>query len=202
MTLQASGTGVNTALPSTSQLDELINAGDIVAIKLIIQKVIASTLSCTAKSQYLMNFLGRIETFIAIKGSQVAQLSSIVINTKQQIAAINVQIANYTAAIEELGIVGLQAELESVLNNLQIAYNAYNAQNVDLTPFNLNITANLQMISNLTSQRNSSSAQLVLDKEALKDTEALIASLVLQLAQARSNKDTLSARILSGTSGI
>lgn len=107
----------------------------------------------------------------------MTQLSSIVANTKQQIAAINVQIANYTAAIEALGIVGLQAELESVLNNLQIAYNAYNAQNVDLTPYNLNITANLQSISTLSSERNSSSAQLALDQNSLKDTEALIASL-------------------------
>lgn len=107
----------------------------------------------------------------------MTQLSSIVANTKQQIATINVQIANYTAAIETLGIAGLQAELESVLNNLQIAYNAYNAQNVDLTPYNLNITANLQSISTLSSERNSSTAQLALDQNSLKDTEALIASL-------------------------
>lgn len=97
--LQASGTGVNTALPSNSELDTIINSGDIVSIKLTIQRVIASTLSCTAKSQYLSDFLGRIETFIAIKASQVTQLSNIVENTRVQIATIRSQIANYTAAI-------------------------------------------------------------------------------------------------------
>lgn len=135
-----------------------------------------------------MDFLGRIESFIAIKGSQVTQLSNIVANSKTQITALTVQIANYTSAIEQLGIPRLQAELESVLNNLQIAYNAYNAQNIDLTPYNLNITANLQSISTLTSQRNSTSAQLVLDQGALKDTESLIASLEAQLAAAKGNK--------------
>lgn len=138
----------------------LINTGDIVSIKLTIQRVIASTLTCTAKSQYLNDFLGRIETFIAIKASQVAQLSNIVENTKVQIATLRAQISNYTAAIQELGIVGLQNELQSVLNSLQIAYNAYNVANIDITPFNLNITANLQILGNITSQRTSTNRQI------------------------------------------
>lgn len=76
--LQASGTGISTSLPSNSELDTIINSGDIVTIRLTIQRVIASTLSCSAKSQYLSDFLGRIETFIAIKASQVTQLSNFV----------------------------------------------------------------------------------------------------------------------------
>ena len=65
--MQASGTGVNVALPTSSQLDVLISSGDIVKIRQTIQKVISSTLSCTAKASYLSSFLGRIETYIAIK---------------------------------------------------------------------------------------------------------------------------------------
>ena len=62
-------------------------------------------------------------------------------NTKNQIASLQAQIANYTGAIGGLGIPSIQIELESILNSLQIAYNAYNAANVDLTPYNLKLMA-------------------------------------------------------------
>jgi len=85
--------------------------------------VIQSTLTCTAKTQYLNDFLGRIETFITIKQSQSAQLNTIYNNTLSQIASMKKQIANYTNAIGQLGIPGLQAQLNGILENLQIAYN-------------------------------------------------------------------------------
>ena len=200
--LQASGTGVNVALPTSAQLDVLINSGDVVKIRQTIQKVISSTLACAAKGQYLSSFLGRIETFIAIKKSQAAGLTDILESTQAQIASLRAQIAEFTQSMKDLNIPSLQAELSSVLNSLQDAYNAFNAGNVDLTPFNLNITANIQSITNLTGQRDKTRTQLGLDKKSLADTESLIRSLEKQLAAARQNKQKLEARILVHNANI
>lgn len=146
--------------------------------------------------------MGRIETFITIKQSQSNQLNTIYNNTLGQIAALKLQIANYTSAIGQLGIPGLQSQLTGILNNLQLAYNAYNAGNVDLTPYNLNITANLQSIANLTGQRDATNAQINADNRSLNDTLTLINSLNAQLAAAINNKNLLTARILAENNGI
>lgn len=69
ISLQASGTGANTALPTDVQLDVIINSGDSVAITQTVQKVISSTLSCTQKTGYLNDFLGRIQSYISIKSA-------------------------------------------------------------------------------------------------------------------------------------
>jgi hypothetical protein len=113
-----------------------------------------STLSCVSKTQYLSDLLGRISSYIAIKNSQLSQLQAIISTTQTQIQVLRNQITNYTVSITNLGIPALQNRLNTILNTLQIAYNAYNKGNIDLTPFNLNITVNLQSIANLTSQKN------------------------------------------------
>lgn len=158
--------------------------------------MIISTLSCVSKSQYLNDLLGRIQTYIVIKGSQLSQLQGIMTTTKNQIDSLRIQIDNYTAAINNLGIPALQNKLNDILNNLQLAYNAYNKGNIDLTPYNLNITANLQSINNLTNQKTEANSQLNADKRSLNDTLTLITSLEQQLAAAKNNRDALSARIL------
>ena len=161
--LQASGTGVNVALPTNAQLDVLINSGDVVKIRQTIQKVISSTLKCAVKAQYLSSLLGRIETFISIKRSQVSGLNNILESTQAQIANLRVQIADFTQSIQDLNIPALQVQLSEALDSLQVAYNSFNDANVDLTPFNLNITANLQSVKNLTAQRQKTEAQKTAD---------------------------------------
>jgi predicted nucleic acid-binding Zn-ribbon protein len=173
-----------------------------VAIKQIVQSVITSTLPCVGKTQYLSDLLGRIETYIAIKSSQASQLSSIIATTQSQIASLRNQIGSYNTAISNLGIGGLQARLNDILDTLQLAYNAFNNGNIDLTPYNLNITANLQSIGNLTAQKAEASSNLNSDRKSLNDTLTLIASLQQQLAAANNNKDLLSARILQQTSNV
>ena len=190
---------MNVALPTNAQLDVLINSGDVVGIRQTIQKVISSTLSCIAKGQYLNDFLGRIETFVSIKKSQMSQLSEIMESTRAQIAALRAQIESFQTSISELDIAGLQAELAAVLDSLHLAYNAYNNGNVDLTPFNLNITANLQSIKKLSSDLDLTNKRIKVDKESLEDTNALIASLEAQLLAARNNKAELEERIIVQT---
>lgn len=76
-------------LPTRNQLDSLIDSGDIVSITQIVQQVIASTLTCTQKSSYLYDFLGNIQSYISIKGSQAGQLKNIITNSQAKIALLN-----------------------------------------------------------------------------------------------------------------
>jgi len=194
--LQSSSPGQNTPLPTSSQLDSLINSGDIVSITQTVQQVISSSLSCTQKSGYLNDFLGRIQSYITIKGSQADQLGNIISNTQAQINSLNAQIANFSISITNLGVPALQFRQSGVLSDLQKAYDQYNAANVDLTPYNLNISSNLQSVNNLTGQLKSTNGQIAADNQSLSDTESLIASLEQQLATAKQNKVALQARIL------
>ncbi len=202
ISLQAQGTGSNTALPTSSQLDVIINSGDIVTITQTVQQVISSTLSCTQKTGYLFDFLGRISSYIAIKTADANQLNNIIASSKKQVAQLTDQIANYTASIGNLGIPSLQIQQSSILNALNNAYNEYNKANIDLTPYNLNISANLQSVSKLTNTLTTTTAQLKADNQSLANTETLIASLQQQLATAQANKVTLQARILTQANTI
>lgn len=120
--LQVSGKGANTALPTDSQLDTLINSGDSVSITQTVQRVISSSLSCTQKTGYLNDFLGRINSYIAIKQTVANQLNNIIVTNQNQITSLNNQIANYTASINNLGIPALQGQLTNILFSLQLAY--------------------------------------------------------------------------------
>jgi predicted nucleic acid-binding Zn-ribbon protein len=202
ISLQSAGTGSNTALPTDAQLDAIINSGDSVTITQTVQKVIASTLSCTQKTGYLDDFLGRIQSYIVIEQTQASQLANIITSSQKQISQLNDQINNYSNSITNLGIASLQGQLSSLLASLQTAYNNYNAANVDLTPYNLNITANLQSVSQLTATLTATTAQLKSDNQSLANTETLITSLQQQLATAQANKASLQARILTESSTI
>jgi len=108
--------------------------------------------------------LGRIETYIAIKRSQILQFSNIFDSSNTQINSLRVQIANYTRSIANLNITQLRSQLDGALDQLQLAYNEFNAVNIDLTPFNLNITANIQSIKNLTGQLELTKTTLINDQ--------------------------------------
>lgn len=99
--------------------------------------------------------------------------------------------------MNNLDILGLQNQLSTILANQQQAYDKFNAANVDLTPYNLNITINLQNINKLTLNLENTRNQIKSDGIALADTDALIESLLKQLETARNNKKTLEGRILT-----
>lgn len=185
--LKSQGPGVNVVLPTSDQLDALINSGDVVTITQTAQSVIASTLSCTQKASYLYDFLGRIGSYITIKQSQASQIQSIITNSAQNAALLNSQIANYTNSITQLNLPNLESQLKAALASLQTAYNTFNAANVDLTPYNLNITANLQSINTLSQNLNTTNQQLAADNQNLANNQALIASLQQQLNAAKQN---------------
>jgi uncharacterized phage infection (PIP) family protein YhgE len=173
-----------------------------VTITQTVQQVISSTLSCTQKTGYLFDFLGRISSYIAIKTADANQLSNIISSSQKQVAQLTSQIANYTASIANLAIPSLQIQQSSLLTTLNNAYNEYNKGNIELTPYTLNITANLQSVSKLTNTLTTTTAQLKADNQSLANTETLIASLQQQLANAQANKVTLQARILTEANTI
>ena len=197
ITLESSNPGINKPLPTAAQLDALINSGDIVSITQTIQSVIASTLTCTQKTGYLNDFLARIESFIVIKERQAGSIQGIIDLDNNQVANLQAQITTLEASIADLGIPGLQERLANLLVRLQQAYDAYNAANIDLTPFNLNISANLQTIQRLSTLLKETEAQLGRDEISLADVIALIATLEEQLRKAISDRDGLQARILA-----
>jgi len=90
---------------------------------------------------------------------------------------------------------GLQTRLASLLIRLQQAYDSFNVANVDLTPFNLNITANLKTVDTLSKNLKDSRGQLVADEGSLDDTNALIVTLTNQLKAAEANRVLFLGRI-------
>lgn len=66
------------ALPTLADLDKIIDTADIVLITKTIQSVIQSNLNCLAKLGYLSDFLGRIESYISIKGFRAKDLKTII----------------------------------------------------------------------------------------------------------------------------
>lgn len=81
-------------LPSLSDLDKIIDTADIVLITKTIQSVVQSNLNCLAKLGYLSDFLGKIESYIAIKGFRARDLKTIIDEAKAQIAALQGKITD------------------------------------------------------------------------------------------------------------
>jgi len=97
----------------------------------------------------LNDLLGRIESLIFIKEGQAQQKNTFINTNADLIKSLNAQIATLTAAANNLDLPGLQGQLTTILASQQEAYDRFNAANVDLTPFNLNITVNNQNVNKL-----------------------------------------------------
>jgi hypothetical protein len=121
---------------------------------------------------------------------------NIINNAKISIANYNNQIANYTASINNLGIPALENQQTIILANLNKAYDDYNARNIDITPYTLNISINIQSINTLSGQLTTINNQIKADNQSLSDTNALIINLQNQLNAALQNKNNLELRIL------
>lgn len=66
-------------------MDKIIDAADIVQITKTIQSVISSNLNCLAKIGYLSDFLGKIESYISIKGFRADDLEDIIDLSEKEI---------------------------------------------------------------------------------------------------------------------
>ncbi len=86
-------------MPSNYQLDQIINSADIVLITKTIQSIIASSLTCQSKVGYLSDFIGRIQSFIAIKSRRIDDIANIISAAKLAIDNYIIQINGYLANI-------------------------------------------------------------------------------------------------------
>lgn len=128
------------ALPTLADLDKVIDTADVVLITKTIQSVIQSNLNCLAKLGYLSDFLGKIESYIAIKGFRARDLRTIIDEAKAQISVLQGRITDSEKEINGLGIAALKIQLNKSLAKLQSAYEDFNTANIDTTPFELKIT--------------------------------------------------------------
>ncbi len=82
------------ALPSYADLDKIIDTADIFLITKTIQSVVQSNLNCLAKMGYLSDFLGKIESYISIKGFRAKDLKTIIEEAKTQISLFQSKITD------------------------------------------------------------------------------------------------------------
>jgi len=109
-------------LPSDSDLDKIIDSADIVLITKTIQAVISSNLNCLAKMGYLSDFLGKINSYITIKGFRASDLLDIIKTANQTIITLQANINLYLGQIDGLKITSLKLQLNQALANLDAAY--------------------------------------------------------------------------------
>jgi hypothetical protein len=122
-------------LPSLTDLDKIIDTADIVLITKTIQSVISSNLNCLAKLGYLSDFLGKIESYVSIKGFRARDLNEIIENAKAEIIRLQGKVNDSQREIDGLGIPSLKTQLDRSLSSLDLAYADFNKANIDTSPF-------------------------------------------------------------------
>lgn len=85
-------------------MDKIIDAADVVLITRTIQLVIESDLNCLAKIGYLSDFLGKIESYISIKGFRSADLKDIIDNARADIFRLEQRVTEFEDDISALAI--------------------------------------------------------------------------------------------------
>ncbi len=110
-------------LPSDSDLDKIIDSADVVLITKTIQAVISSNLNCLARMGYLSDFLGKIESYITIKGFRASDLLDIIRTANQTIISLNGKVNEYLGQIDALKLTALKLQLNQALASLDAAYN-------------------------------------------------------------------------------
>ncbi len=119
-------TSILTGLPSLPDCDVLIKDGNIVEIVALIQKVVSSTIKCSAKIAYLNDLLGRINAALSIKKESVAQLQALINGIATQVQKLLVQIQTLKSEQSALDLANLKIQLDALMAKLKDAYNQYN----------------------------------------------------------------------------
>lgn len=183
-------------LPSYSDLDKIIDAADVVLITKTIQSVIQSNLNCLAKIGYLSDFLGKIESYIVIKGFRAEDLAEIIAGARAEILRLEQRINEYQDDIAGLGIPALKIELSRSLARLEAAYAAFNAANVDIGPFNIRINNFRGELSTVQSEIDKATVLLNQDKLEIEKLDGFIIELEDKLEKARVERENFRSRVI------
>ena len=76
-------------LPSWIHIEELIKAGSVSEIRVIIKQVIGSSLACEVKSQFLSQMLTRIQSYIAIFRTETENFRQTIFILKEEIKQLH-----------------------------------------------------------------------------------------------------------------
>ena len=108
-----------TRVPSSVELDELVNGADSVALLQTIQTLVSNdSIPCGDALNYLLEMLGRIRAAIQKKQFGADQLKTIIDAARVEIARLNKEIKAREDAITDLWLDELNDKLADVLNNL------------------------------------------------------------------------------------
>lgn len=108
-----------TRVPSSHELDELVNGADSVGLLQTVQTLVSNdAIPCGQALNYLLELLGRIRAAIQKKQFGADQLKVIIDAAKVEIARLNKEIQNREQAITDLWLDELNDKLAHVLNDL------------------------------------------------------------------------------------
>lgn len=122
-------------VPSSLELDELINSADSVGLLKTVQSLISNdSIPCGDALAYLLELLGRIRCAIEKKQFGVDQLRVIIDGAKQEIARLNSEIQKLQDAITDLWLDELNDKLAQLIADLEDYYNQFNAVEAQIAP--------------------------------------------------------------------
>ena len=106
-------------VPSSAELDELVNAADTVGLLKTIQSLVSNdSIPCGQTLNYLLELLGRIRAAIQKKQFGADQVKTIIDAARVEIARLNNEIKGREAAITDLWLDELVDKLDEVLRGL------------------------------------------------------------------------------------
>lgn len=122
----------------------------------------------------MSDFLGKIESYIAIKGFRARDLKTIIDEAKAQIAVLQGRITDSEKEINGLGIAALKISLNRSLAKLQSAYEDFNTANIDTSPFELKITNFKNELRDLNNEINKGDTQFKSDTNEIAKLDGFI----------------------------
>jgi ribosomal protein L9 len=182
-------------LPSLTDLDKIIDTADIVLITKTIQSVISSNLNCLAKLGYLSDFLGKIESYVSIKGFRARDLNEIIENAKAEIIRLQGKVNDSQREIDGLGIPSLKTQLDRSLSSLDLAYADFNKANIDTSPFELKLKNFNNEITDLNTEISKANSLLSSDRTEIVKLDSFIIELQDKLAKAIQERTNYQKRV-------
>ena len=183
-------------VPSSYELDELINAADSVGILRTIQSLVSNdSIPCDQALAYLLELLGRIRAAIEKKQFGADQLKVIIEGAKVEIARLNKLIAGLEDDIKNLWLDELNDKLAGLIKDLEGYYNQFNHVESQIAPNEAKVAGYQKEIDNLRRNNDEERNRIANDRLKLTAAENLIRDLKRQLAAAEENKAYLEAAI-------
>lgn len=183
-------------LPSTTELDQIINSADSVAILKTIQTLVSNdAIPCSQIVSYLLELLGRIRAAVQKKQFAADQLKIIIDGAKAEITRLQAEIDRLQNQRNDLWLDEMRAQLKDLVGQLEPLYKQYNEVQSQIAPNEARVAGFEKEISILQKANDDERNRLTNDRLKLTETEARIRDLQNQLNSARDTQAALQASI-------